>query len=234
MIPQIIYTNSNCSDIWEMFVTENQKNTNSDLYVICNNDDFPIMDKTKIFTYDNNSDYYLSWVSGLVKFNVKNFIYLQEDFVLYDKVNDEKILEICEILNNSDYSFIRLIKSGNLNDVKIFDNLYEIEPCNNDIFSMQPTIWKTDDYIKILNSVMEKKWFETTEYRNFMCINNIKGLYYYNGESKRGLNHYDSSIYPYIATALVRGRWNTKEYHNELLPLIEKYNININIRGQFI
>jgi hypothetical protein len=58
-------------------------------------------------------------------------------------------------------------------------------------------------------------------------------LYYYNEEKKRGLNHYDSSIYPYIATALVRGKWNLSEYNFELKPLLEKYKIEINLRGIF-
>lgn len=233
MIPQIVYTNSNCSDIWEMFLNENKKNTNLDLFVICDKSDFPIDDKNRLFVYDNKDNYYTSWVSGLRQYNTKNFIYLQEDFVLYDKVDDEKIINLCELLNNSEYSFIRLIKSGSLNNKKIFEFLYEIEPCNNDIFSMQPTIWKTEDYIKILESVKEQKWLETPNYRNYMCENNIKGLYFYNGEPKRGLNHCDSSIYPYIATAIVGGKWNTREYPNELPPLISKYGINIDNRGIF-
>ena len=43
--------------------------------------------------------------------------------------------------------------------------------------------------------------------------------------------HYDSEIVPYIASALVKGKWNMSEYSKELIPLIDKYNININERG---
>ena len=34
MISQIAYTNSKCSDIWKMFIKENQKHTNIPLYLI--------------------------------------------------------------------------------------------------------------------------------------------------------------------------------------------------------
>jgi len=57
-------------------------------------------------------------------------------------------------------------------------------------------------------------------------------VYYYNGEPKRG-GHHDSSIYPYIATAVVKGKWNLSEYKNELLPLLNEHNIVIENRGIF-
>lgn len=232
-IPQVVYTNSNCSDIWNIFVSQYNEHTNSELFVISDSYDFPIEDKNKVYVYSNNDEYYKVWVNALKKFDLKNFIYLQEDFLLYDKANDEKIIELSEILNKSKYSFIRLIKSGNLNSVLHENNIYEIESCNSDIFSMQATIWKTKDYIHIMENVKEPKWLETYNYKNFMCNNNISGLYYYNGEPKRGLNHYDSTIYPYIATAIVKGKWNISEYKSELNLMIEKYGININKRNKY-
>ena len=42
----------------------------------------------------------------------------------------------------------------------------------------------------------------------------------YKGENKRGAHHYDSSVYPYIATAIVKGKWNVTEYKNELTNII--------------
>jgi hypothetical protein len=233
MLKQVVYTNSNCKDVWDMFVKENNIHTDIDLLFITDLNEFNGIPLENIYVYSNNEEYWSVWVNALNKFNIKNFIYLQEDFILYDYVNENKLIEITKILNNSDYSFIRLIKSGNLNNKLISDNLYEIESTNENIFSMQPTIWKTEDYIKIMNGVKEPKWFENYKYNNFMVQNNIKGLYYYNNEPKRGSNHYDSEIYPYIATALVKGKWNLSEYPLELGGLIKKYNININNRGVY-
>jgi hypothetical protein len=227
----VCYTNSNCSDIWDMFHNQQKKYTGINLLIISDKDGFSTVDKNRIYCYNNDEDYWGVWVNALEKFNIENFIYLQEDFILYNQVNDKKILDLVNYLNTTDYSFIRLIKSGNLNTKIISENIYEIESSNNNIFSMQPTIWKTQDYVKIMKNVMEKKWLETENYQSYMKNNNIKGLYYFNDEPKRGLNHYDSELYPYIATALVKGKWNLSEYNKELMPLIDQYNINLKIRG---
>jgi hypothetical protein len=48
---------------------------------------------------------------------------------------------------------------------------------------------------------------------------------------KRGDSHFDSKIYPYIATAIVKGKWNTKEYKLELEELSREYEIDLNDRG---
>ena len=228
----VIYTNSKCSDIWEMFKAEQKKYSSFPMYFIS---DLLISDEEKnTFLYENGEPYYKSWINSLSSIPYDYFIYLQEDFILYNFVDHDKIHQYTDFLNhNQEYSFIRLLKSGSLGDKKISSTLYEIESTNRDIFSMQPTIWKKDDYIKIMNGTMNDKWLENDTYRNFMIQNNLKGLYHYDGENKRGLNHFDSSIYPYIATALVRGKWNILEYSEELIPITGYYNINLNKRGVF-
>jgi hypothetical protein len=174
MIPQILYTNKNCEDVWQIFYDQNKKFYNGELYVITDKDEFLDVDQNKIYTYKNSEPYWQVWVSALEKFGVENFIYLQEDFILYDYVDEKKIIELQNVLNSSDYSFVRLIKSGNLNNKKIENNLFEIESNNQDIFSMQPTIWKTKDYSKLMSGVKEIKWLENYKYREFMVDKNMK------------------------------------------------------------
>jgi hypothetical protein len=228
---QIAYTNSNCSDLWDIFQQQNRKYTTIPLYMISDKEVYGI-DNDKLFIYNNNDDYYNVWIQALKKFDSDYFIYLQEDFILYNKVDNDKLNEYLEFLKqNPNYSFIRLLKSGRLRDKKIFDNLYEIESSNANIFSMQSTIWRTKDYISLMEKVKDPKWLENDNYPKEMLKMGMKGLYYYNGESKRGENHYDSSIYPYIATALVRGKWNTSEYNDELISIFSEFNIDKNKRG---
>lgn len=228
---QIAYTNSNCSDLWNVFQKQNQKYTTIPLYIISDKV-VDCIDDDKLFIYNNENDYYNVWVEALKKFDSDYFIYLQEDFILYDKVDDQKLNECLEFLKHSpNYSFVRLLKSGRLREKKIFDNLYEIESSNPNIFSMQATIWRTKDYISLMEKVKDRKWLENDNYPKEMLRMGMKGLYYYDGEDKRGENHCDSSIYPYIATALVRGKWNTSEYNSELAPILSDFNIDKNKRG---
>lgn len=228
---QVAYTNSNCSDLWEIFQKQTLKNCKLPLYLISDKEpkNFGI---SGLNIYDNNEPYYKVWVDALKTFNSEYFIYLQEDFFLYDDVNEKKLNEYLDFLKlTKEYSFVRLLKSGNLKNKKITDTLYEIESSNQDIFSMQSTIWRTEDYIKLLDYVKDSKWLENEKYRNACIELNIKGLYHYDNEPKRGGAHYDSNVYPYIATALVRGKWNLSEYKNELGFILDKNNINIKKRG---
>lgn len=226
---QVVYTNSNCSDLWEMFIKQNQKHSNLPLFFITDKL-IPNFPEDSQYVYNEEDNYSDVWISVLKKINTEFFIYLQEDFILYDDVKIDKVNEYTEILKNSDYSFVRLIKSGEVNQ-KVTGTLYEISSNNPFIFAMQTTIWKTNNYINILENVHEEKWLETDKYYKYMFSNNIKGLCHYDNEPKRGANHYDSDIYPYIATALVKGKWVMSEYYNELTKLLKEYNINQDNRG---
>jgi hypothetical protein len=212
-----------------MFIKQNQKHIGWPIFFITNQL-IPNFPEESQYVYNDNDNYSDVWIAVLNKINTDYFIYLQEDFILYDNVKIHKLNEYTEVLKNSDYSFVRLIKSGEVNQ-KITDTLFEISPTNVFIFAMQTTIWKTKDYIDILQNVHEEKWLETPRYMEYMSKNNIKGLSHYDNEPKRGGNHYDSNVYPYIATALVKGKWIMSEYQIELSPILIKYNIDLKIRG---
>jgi hypothetical protein len=230
---QIAYTNSKTSDVWQMFNAQNRKFCSLPLYLI--SDAKPLYgDYDNIFLYKNEQPYWKVWTKVLEHLKPEYFIYLQEDFVLFDKVDEDKLKEYKEFLDyNKEYSFVRLIKSGNLGDNQVGNNLFEIESGNENIFSMQPTIWRTSDFLKLYNEVQEPQWLEPESYR-MACIKlGLKGVYHYDNEKKRGSAHYDSNVYPYIATALVKGKWNTSEYKEELEPLLTEFNINPYTRGLF-
>jgi hypothetical protein len=229
---QIVYTNSNCSDVLTPFIKQNRKHTKLPLYLISDYD-VSDLDIDGFHRYSNDEPYYKVWSDAIKKFNSETFIYLQEDFYLYSDINKEKLLEYEKFLKNSTYSFIRLLKSGQLNDKQISNKLFEIESSNEHIFSMQATLWKSNDYIKIMEAVKDPKWLENDKYRENMIKLNMNGLYHYDNERKIGKNHHDSNIYPYIATAVVRGQWNYSEYKNELEPILIENNIDPNIRGIF-
>ena len=43
----------------------------------------------------------------------------------------------------------------------------------------------------------------------------------YDQGNKRGRNHWDSNIYPYVATAVVKGKWNLNEYSHKLNTILK-------------
>ena len=56
-------------------------------------------------------------------------------------------------------------------------------------------------------------------------------MYYTGSEKKRGMYHWDSTIYPYFATAVVKGKWNFSDYFATLKPLLIESKTNISHRG---
>ena len=59
-------------------------------------------------------------------------------------------------------------------------------------------------------------------------------IFYFHESSPHRGGHFDSKAYPYIATALIKGKWNTAEYQKEIDQLAEEYSIDINQRGNFM
>lgn len=227
----ICYTNSKCKDIWEMYVKQFKKNCDLDLIFL--SDEQVLNEKT--FLYNNFEQFYIQWVNFLKGYSEEYLIYNQEDFILYDKVKYNVINDYLNLLkNNIEYSYIRLIRSGisKENVSKISNTLLEVS--YNDInFSMQSCIWRTSDFYKVMENSESPFVFCENILDITSKIFNIKGLVHYNNENKRGDCHFDSNVWPYIATALVKKKWNFKEYNNELTNLLKTYNIDENDRGKF-
>ncbi len=223
----IVYSHSNCKDVLKIFRSQHTKHCNLPLHIIS--------DYEGEYIYNDDDPYYKHWVNHLPQIPDDYFIYNQEDFILYNDVDIDKLLYLQKVLElNPRYSFVRLIKSGiNLSNQEIGPNLYEVGLKSFPLYSMQATLWKKDKFIKLYETTKQEKWFESEVYEK-ACFNlPIEGLYYYDNEPKRGGNHYDSSIYPYIATAVIKGKWNFKEYKKELQPLLIKNKINPTLRGIF-
>ena len=91
------------------------------------------------------------------------------------------------------------------------------------------------------SSFLKFKIFENTKINHLrefeikvqkVCRNlQIKGLFHYDGEPKEGDHHYGSNVYPYVATAVVKGKWNISGYQDKLKNILVENNININLRG---
>ena len=59
----------------------------------------------------------------------------------------------------------------------------------------------------------------------------LTGLQHYSGTKKRGIHHYDSEVFPCIATAVVKGLWNISEYPEEMAKVIQEFKIDVKLRG---
>ena len=142
-------------------------------------------------------------------------------------------------LKNENLDFIRLIRSG---ENKIFENqiFHKTSHYSNTLFSMQATLWRKESLIAILSDAYstfknDSIWESESRLNTISQKNKINGVFVYKNEKKRGLNHWDAKSFPYIATAIVKGKWNFVDYKKELLTILISNNISLsrgsNLRG---
>jgi hypothetical protein len=146
-------------------------------------------------------------------------------------------------MEKDNISFIKLFKGSVIETplipYKDFDDLYVVNKKLPYYYSQSATLWKTNDLKEIHEKgpnlhIANTDWQNSFEWNaNDVCLKlGFESLFAFHGEARRGMYHYDSSVFPHIATALVKGLWNTREY-KEMSPLLQEYNIDSSIRGEY-
>ena len=225
-VPIVVYTHTDMKDIWPMFFGQLKKYVgDTKIYVAVNEDDTQISDYIRII-YDDSKEYTERWKDILEQIEEETFMFMHEDMILFDKLNFQMLEKYIGYINDEMLDSIKLILAGDGFEQWPIDNTLVSNQYSK--FSIQPTITRKGIFKEKVNSVSPLNiWqFEeaiTTTGRDFM----VK----IGGERKRGIYHYDSLVFPYIATAINKGKWNLNEYMEELNPMFEEYNINPFERG---
>jgi len=217
----VFYSHSDYSDIWPILFNQTNKYFNSSFnkFLFTNEGDAP--KDWQVIYYDDELKYQDRFSSCLEKINCRTIIYHHEDMFLYGQPDINYIKRLYSLIDN--YSFVKLIKTGANRGVEVYQNLYELQN-NHDYFAIQPSIWRTEDLLNVLKNTQSNSIWEFEVNAGLYCIKEeIKGIYCYNKkkDKPRG-GHYDSSVYPYVATAVVKGKWNYKEYKFELEEIFNK------------
>jgi hypothetical protein len=225
-VPIIVYTHTDMKDIWPMFFGQLKKYIgNVKVYVAVNEDDTQLSDYIRII-YDDKKQYTERWKEILDKVEEETFMFMHEDMILFDKINYELLEKYVGYVNNDLVESIKLILAGDRFDISTIDTSLVTNEYSK--FSVQPTITSKKvfrahiDVLPPLN-IWQFEEAVVSSGRDFMVR--------IGGEKKRGLYHYDSLIFPYIATAINKGKWNLIEYQEELNPMFEEYGINPFERG---
>jgi hypothetical protein len=225
-VPIIVYTHTDMKDIWPMFFGQLKKYIgDTKVYVAVNEDDTQLSDYIRII-YDDKKEYTERWKEILEQIEEETFMFIHEDMIIFDKLNFQMLEKCIGYVNDEMLDSVKLILAGDeFQQWPIDKNLVSNQYSK---FSIQPTITRKAIFKEKVNGISPLNiWqFEeaiTTTDRDFMVR--------IGGEKKRGLYHYDSLIFPYIATAINKGKWNLIEYQQELNPMFEEYGINPFERG---
>lgn len=243
----IVNTVDKNKDVWPLFFKQIEKHIVGDLfkakYIFVNHTEEPLPVDYNILYFDKEQPYQQQFVSCIKDVPEKYCIYISEDYILYSDVRTDLIKEYCHVLSqNPNVSFIRFMKGGVV-DVEYppyqnHNDLYEMHHSFPYFYTNQAALWQTRDLEKIhvhgpplhIGNLDWQNSFEFQATRTCQELD-IRGLFCYHGEPKRGIYHYDCKVFPHISTALVKGKWNISEYKEELASLLKQYSIDIEERG---
>ena len=235
----LVNTHDSCRDVWPMFFGQLEKHyPNQKVYVLTNSIE-GLPTNVVPLVYSEQDSYRTQYLKGIQQVQEKYCISLNEDYILYSDVLKEEIAYCVRYLEeHEDMAFVRLHKGTEYNEPKIEDKLYLLNNNNMWFFSQVAGIWRTRELERIHEESPESGMaFKVPGPQLELVANNTckrlgtKGVFYYNGEAKRGACHYDSSVFPYVASALVKGKWNLREYPSELGNLMVFYGLDPSIRG---
>lgn len=216
----LLYTHSDVDWVWPSWHQQ------TDLYLqeykkIClvNDKETFKRDDYTVIQYDDNL-IYRNRISSCLEHVDPNDVVMfhHEDMFLYDTPKYSIIKELCDLVTKDKVHAIKMCRVGE--DLEQYDNyplLYK-NPSEYP-FTIQPTIIKAGVLKKIFEKISGNTIWEFES--NCSKIKDLKSYCCYSPEDKkRGIHHYNSIVYPYIATAVVKGNWNFSEYQQELNKIL--------------
>lgn len=215
-------------DVWPPFFDRLIKYMpNYKTYVFLDKDtDLIPKDFIKVF-YDDKKTYTERLSSCISKVTEEVILFTHEDMILYSNPRHDLIERYEKFIIEDKAKGIKLMASSP-NDSFEVSNLDEtLVTSAFSKFSVQPTIIKRDTF----SAIFENKSFNIWEFEDKINAVDLHFMSKVGYERKRGIYHYDSTVYPYICTAINKGKWNITEYQDELNIIFEEYNINPFDRG---
>ena len=225
----LVYTHSDYSWVWKYWHQQTDKFLqNFDKICILNlnssfREDYLVIKYNDELTYKNRV---LSCLNDIDDNEI--VLFCHEDMFLYKKPNFEIIDEYINLVKNDNCELVKLIRAfENLDKSNLHKKLFK-NP-DKQLFSIQPTIIKVKTLKHIYKTVPGDNIWEFEANTSKKYLKDLISLCSFDPDvdKKRGKFHYDSSVYPYICTAVIKGKWNFKEYKKELFEIF--YNKKFNI-----
>lgn len=231
----IVFTHTNYSDVWPLFFGQAEKYLKGfKKYLFTNAVTDAIPEDYITILYNEGDKYQHRFRSCLRQVPEDIVILHHEDMPLYAEPDYSTLHQYVGIVRHTDITSIKLLMGGEIHGTRSTQhpNLYEIPLTSEWLFSIQPTIWKKESLLDIYNITPGNTIWEFELWAQGVSkVRKQKNLYHYDNEPQRGMYHWDSNVYPYIATAVSKGMWVLSEYPEELGALLKEYNINPAIRG---
>ena len=225
----LLYTHSDYNWVWKYWHQQTDKYLQNFDKICMSNSNSSFRDDYLVIKYDDELTYKNRVLSCLNDIDDNEIVlFCHEDMFLYKKPNFEIIDEYINLVNNDNCELVKLIRAfENLDKSNLHKKLFK-NP-DKQLFSIQPTIIKIKTLKHIYKTVPGENIWEFEANTSKKYLKDLISLCSFDPDvdKKRGKFHYDSSVYPYICTAVIKGKWNFKEYKKELFEIF--YNKKFNI-----
>ncbi len=235
MLNILLYTHTDCNDVCKIFFKQNEKYLPENKgTILINSSHYNIPSNYEKLIYSDNLNYTDRVLQGLNEIDENKIVlFIHEDMFLYKRPKLNLLYDFVDLIDKDQAHFIRLNKSSfsePLQQVSLHPNLIECH--KNNLFCIQPTLGKIKNFKRVFLLLKNNNSYSfELKISNLLEKTNIKSfMISYPTDIKRGLYHWDSEIFPYIATAVCKGKWNS-EYKDILLDIHKDNNINSDIRG---
>jgi len=220
----LTYTHSNAKDLHAPYFGRLDKHfPHPKGLILC---DFPVSHSTfGCHVYDDLQPFWQQITSGLDRVDTEYVLYMQEDYILHGDWSRLRIkVSLDYFRRDEELGFFRLIWSGmDRRNFTYYLPYYAAIPRKSEYFySSQATIWRTDVLKSMFLSAKPQRITDELVNSPVLRDMQVKGICHYEVGRKIG-GHYEDPYFPYIATAKVKGQWNTAEYPTELEELWQKY-----------
>lgn len=220
-VPLVIYTHSDYKDVWKLLFGQLQKYLpNQKVYVLSDSIAEEIPSEYTTIVYDDSKVYTDRLKQCLSQIDEDVVLFQHEDMILFNKPKVELFDRYIDYVKQNKVDSVKLIYVMENDMVSELDSTLISNSYSK--FSIQPTLIKLKNFVSLLNST------EPLNIWDFELAVPAEGKHYMvrlGDERKRGIYHCDSIIYPYIATAITKGKWNYGEYMKELDELFNEYGI---------
>ncbi len=230
----LVYTHSDYSWVWKYWHQQTDKFLHNFDKICMSNSNSSFRDDYLVIKYNDKLTYKDRVLSCLNEIDDNEIVlFCHEDMFLYKKPNFEIIDEYINLVKNDNCELVKLIRAfENLDKSNLHKKLFK-NP-DKQLFSIQPTIIKIKTLKHIYKTVPGENIWEFEANTSKKYLKDLISLCSFDPDvdKKRGKFHYDSSVYPYICTAVIKGKWNFKEYKKELFEIF--YNKKFNFFSYYI
>ena len=238
MFALVFYSHSDYSDVWPPMFSQTDKYFPTHKKYLFSNTETAPLDKENwhLITYDDTERYQQRMTHCLEQVQEEILLFHHEDMFLYETPQYEILNEITETIQANEVDIVKLIcaayEDAALHEITSRSYIYANPP--NLKFAIQPSLCKKSQLMRIYDMTGgDDIWqFEHNSSGVVEYLNIKTGMTYLKEDKKKGMFHWESNIYPYFATAVVKGKWNISEYGDDLLPILESNNVDPDVRGR--